>query len=95
MDLLLILSEFVSHYVYIKDFNRFRFNKTKNKNKKYFFSNCLQYFSSDKVLIEHRKDCLLINGKQSVKLEKVFISFKDYSKQIHVPFKTFAYFELI
>ena len=36
MDLLLISNGFVSHYLYIKDFNRFMFNKTKNKNKKYF-----------------------------------------------------------
>ena len=36
MDLLLILDENKSYYVYIKDFNRFMCNKTKNKNKKYF-----------------------------------------------------------
>ena len=37
-----------SHYVYIKDFNRLMFNKTKNKNKKYFRRCCLQCFSSEK-----------------------------------------------
>ena len=36
MDLLLITDKNKSHYVYIKDFNRFMCNKTKNKNKKYF-----------------------------------------------------------
>ena len=36
MDLLLISDENKSHYVYIKDLNRFMGNKTKNKNKKYF-----------------------------------------------------------
>ena len=36
MDLLLTTDENMSHYVYIKDFNRFMCNKTKNKNKKYF-----------------------------------------------------------
>ena len=35
MDLLLITDENKSHYVYIKDFNRFMCKKTKNK-KKYF-----------------------------------------------------------
>ena len=34
MDLLLIFEKNKSHYVYIKDFNRLMFNKTKNKNKK-------------------------------------------------------------
>ena len=33
MNLLLISDENKSHYVYIKDFNRFICNKTKNKNK--------------------------------------------------------------
>ena len=32
MDLLLISNENGFHYVYIKDFNRFMCNKTKNKN---------------------------------------------------------------
>ena len=34
MDLLLATDENKSHYVYIKDFDRFVFYKTKNKNKK-------------------------------------------------------------
>ena len=38
MDLLLISDENKSHYVYIKDFDRFMCNKTKNKNK-FFFAN--------------------------------------------------------
>ena len=56
MDLLLISIANKSHYVYIKDFNRFKCNKTKNKNKKYFCKCCLQCFSSEKVLIEHKKN---------------------------------------
>ena len=36
MDLLLVINENKSHYVYMKDFDRFMFHKTKNKNKKYF-----------------------------------------------------------
>ena len=34
MDLLLLIDDDKSHYVYIKDFDRFMFHKTKNKNKK-------------------------------------------------------------
>ena len=41
MDLLLISDKFKSHYVYIKDFDRFMFNKTKWRGKKYFCKNCL------------------------------------------------------
>ena len=36
-DLLLISDNFKSHYVYIKDFSRFMFNKTRNKGKKNIF----------------------------------------------------------
>ena len=93
MDLLLISNEFKSHYVYIKDFDRFMFSKTKNTGKKYFCKNCLQCFSSEEILIEHREDCLIINGKQSVKLESGYISFKNYFKQIPVPFKIYTDFD--
>ena len=34
IDLLLLIDDYKSHYVYIKDFNTFMFHKTKNKNKK-------------------------------------------------------------
>ena len=36
MDFLLVINENKSHHVYMKDFDRFMFHKTKNKNKKYF-----------------------------------------------------------
>ena len=42
------------------------------------------------MLIKHKEDCLSINGKQSVKLEKIIIEFENYSKQIPVPFKIYA-----
>ena len=70
MDLSLVTNENKSHYVYIKDFKRFMFCKTKNKNKKCFFKSCLQCFSSIIVLTEHK----------SVKLEKGTIEFQNYFK---------------
>ena len=80
VDLLLLIEDNRSHYVYIKDFNRFMFHKTKNKNKKWFCKSCLQCFSSEKVLIGHKKDCLSINGLQSVKVEEGIIEFENYFK---------------
>ena len=50
IDLLLLIDNNKSHYVYIKDFDRFMFHKTKNKNKKWFCRSCLQCFSSESVL---------------------------------------------
>ena len=93
MDLLLLIDDDKSYYVHIKDFNRFMFHKTKNKNKTWFCKNCLQCFSTEKVLIKHKENCLSINGKQSIKLEKKIITFKTYFKQIPVPFKIYAVFE--
>ena len=75
LDLLLIPNGFTNHYLYIKDFNSLMFNKTKNKNKKYPCRSCLQCFSSESVLENHKKYCLVINGGQKVKLEKGFIEF--------------------
>ena len=92
MDLLLLIDDDKSH-VYIKDFDRFMFHKTKNKNKKWFCRSCLQCFSSENVLTKHKEDCLSVNGKQSVKLEKRIIEFENYFKQILVPFKIYANFE--
>ena len=56
-DLLLLIDDDKSHYIYIKDFDRFIFHKTKNGNKK--------RFSSESVLIKHKENFLSINGKQS------------------------------
>ena len=95
LNLLLISNNFTSYYVYSNDFSRFMFNKTKHKGKKYFCKSCLQCFSCDKVLIKHKEDCLMINAKQNVKLEKGFISFVNYSRQIPVPFKIYADFKCI
>ena len=92
MDLLLLIDDDKSHYVYIKDFNTFMFHKTKNK-KKWFCKSCLQCFSKENVLIKHKEDCLSINGKQSVQLEKGTIKFQNHYKQISVPFKIYADFE--
>ena len=81
--------------MYIKDFNRFMCNKTKNQNKKYFFKCCLQCFSSEKILIEHKENCLIINGKQTVKLKSCSIEFKNHFKQLAVKFKIYADFECL
>ena len=93
IDLLLLIRDNKSHYVYIKDFSRFMFHKTKNKNKKWFCRNCLQCFSSENVLIKHKDDCLSINGTQSVKVEEGIIKYENYFKQLPVSFKIYAGFE--
>ena len=65
------------------------------KNEKGFCKSCICCFSSEKVLLEHRKDCLIINGVQHVKLEKGFIDFNNFNKMILATFKIDADFECL
>ena len=62
--------------------------ETKQKTK-----DCLQCFSSERVLVEHKETCLKINGKQTVKIISGSIKTKNYLKQLAVPFKIYADFE--
>ena len=66
--------------------------KQKYKNKNFFCKCCLQCFSNEKNNDKHKENCLIINGKQSVKLRSSSISFKNYFKQLYVPFKICADF---
>ena len=93
IDLLLLNDDDKSHYLCIKDYDRFMFHKTKNKDKRWFCRKCLQCFSRESVLIKHKEDFLSINSKQLVKLEEGIIEFENYFKQIRVAFKTYADFE--
>ena len=60
--------------------------------------NCLQCFSSNEVLDAHRKDCIVINGKQAIKMpneDENGVEFINHRKQIPVPFVIYADFEAI
>ena len=97
MELLLITEGENKHYVLIKDFNKFMFNQTKHEHRKYFCMYCLQCFSREDVLTEHNNNCISINGKQAINMpekgDKVF--FKNYHKQLPVPFVIYADFEAL
>ena len=68
MDLVLIIDEDKSHYVYNKNFDRFMFHKTKIKNNTCFCKSCLHCFSSKNVFTRHKEVFMSVNGTQSVKL---------------------------
>ena len=44
-------------------------------------------------MTKHKEDCLSINGQQPVNLEEGIIEFKNYFKELPVPFKIYADFE--
>ena len=51
---------------------------------------CLQHFITEKVLSNHEKQCLFINGCQTIKYESGTIKFTNYNKQIPIIFKIYA-----
>ena len=90
LNLLLITEKDKSHYVFIKDFNRLIFSTTKHKDKKHYCMSCLQNFTTEEILSNYKKQCLLINGCQAVKYESGIIKFTNYNKQIPILFKIYA-----
>ena len=89
-NLLLITEKDKSHYVIIKDFNRSMFPRTKHKVKKHYCMSCLQNFTTEEILSNHKKQCLLINGCQAVNYESGIIKFTNHNKQIPILFKIYA-----
>ena len=90
LNLLLIIEKGKCHHVFIKDFNRLMFSRTKHKGKKHYCMSCLQSFTTEEILSNHKKQCLLINGCQAVNYESGIIKFTNYNKQIPILFKIYA-----
>ena len=98
MELLLITKNENKHYVLIKDFNKFMYNQTKHKERKHFCMWCLQCFSSERVLSNHKDICIQVNGKQAIKMpdkDNNILKFNNFHKQQPVPFVIYADFEAI
>ena len=51
LNLLLITQKDKSHYVFIKDFKKLMFSRTKHKDKKHYYMSCLQNFTTEKNTI--------------------------------------------
>ena len=98
INLLLITEEKNKHYVLIKDFNNFMYNKTKHKERKHFCMHCLQCFSSERVFTDHKDNCIIVNGTQAVKMpdkNNNILKYNNFHKQQPVPFVIYADFEAI
>ena len=98
MELLLVTEKENKHYVLIKDFNRFMYNQTKHEHRKHFCMHCLQCFSSDRVLSNHKENCIQVNGTQAIKMpnkDNNILKFNNFHKQQPVPFVIYADFEAI
>ena len=55
LNSLLITKEDKFHYVFIKDFNRLLFSRTKHKDKKHHCMSCLQNFTTEEILSNLKK----------------------------------------
>ena len=55
LNLLLITKKDKSHYVFIKDFNRLMFSRTKPRDKKHYCMSCLQSFNTEELPSNHKK----------------------------------------
>ena len=98
MNLLLITENENKHYVLIKDLNKFMYNQTKHKERKHFCMHCLQCFSSERVLTDHKENCIQVNGTQAIKMptkDDNILKFNNFHKQLPVPFAIYADFEAI
>ena len=89
-NLLLITEKDKSHYVFIKDFNRLMFSRTKHKDKKHYCMSCLQSFTTEKILSNPKKQCLFINGCQEVNYGSGIIKPTNFNKQILILLKIYA-----
>ena len=98
MNLLLITENENKHYVLIKDFNKLMYNQTKHKERKHFCMYCLQCFSSNKILNNHKDNCIQVNGTQAVNMpdkDNNILKFNNFHKQQPVPFVIYSDFEAI
>ena len=98
LNLLLITENENKHYVLIKDFNKLMYNQTKHKERKHFCMHCLQCFSSERVLTNHKENCIQVNGTQAIKMptkDNNILKFNNFHKQLPVPFVIYADFEAI
>ena len=90
LNLLSVTEKGKSHYVFIKDFNRLMFSRTKHKDKKHHCMSCFQSLTTVEILSNHKKQCLLINGCQAVNYESGTIKFTNYNKQMPIFKKIYA-----
>ena len=72
-------------------------NQTKHKERKNFCLYCLQRFSSKDILINHKENCISIDGVRVLIMPKAddIVHFKNYHKKLPVPFVIYANFEAI
>ena len=83
------------HYCLIRNLNRLLSNQTRHKAQIYYCPYCLHGFVREQLLEDHKPLCSQ-HGPQRIELpneDNMFLQFKDFHKQLRVPFVIYADFE--
>ena len=59
---------------------------------------CLQKFSTEQILLKHKDNCMVVNGKQAIRMPKKgenILQFKNHPNQMPAPFVICADFEAV
>ena len=95
VNLLLFSNGTTRHYCLIKDLNKLLYDQNGRKCRIYYCRYCLHGFIREDLLQEHEPHCSQ-HGPQRIELpdeENASLYFKDYHKQLKVPFTIYADFE--
>ena len=90
LNLLLITEKDKNHTMFLSKMLTDLCFHEQNKDKKHYYKSSLQNFTTEEILSNHKKQCLLINGCQAVNYESGQIKFTNYEKQVPIPFKIYA-----
>jgi len=95
INMLLISDGEKQHYCLIKNMSRLLASQTsKHEHERHYCLRCLNGFPSDEKLKEHKESCSL---REAVKVELpdagTFLTFKNYTRSMRVPFVVYADFE--
>ena len=96
---MLIESGEKQHYCYVKRVSALLYDQSKSHNTKHYCMLCMNGFSREDLLENHKKYCNGLKGKPTridmPKEEEKIVSFQNYYKQMKVPYVIYADFEAL
>ena len=95
VNLLLYSHGSARHYCLIKDLNKLLYSQNRKKARMFYCPYCLHGFIRQDLLKDHKPHCCQ-HGPQRIELpneDNASLHFKDYHKQLKVPFVIYADFE--
>ena len=97
VNLLLYSEGITRHFCFIKDLNKLLYDQSTHKARMFYCRHCLHGFIREDLLQEHEPHCCQ-HGAQHIELpneDNASLYFKDYHKQLKVPFVIYADFESV